>query len=133
MEMSRGHRRLEDRHAESDRNRRDEEEERQKRRVPERVQLAGNDQVEAAEGRLVNDRHDDADDDDGRRNGAEDAQRLVEAQPFEDDRRKLESQDAGIEHHAPADEEHDRPRVPHDQRMPDAVRASEVEQDSSFC
>src|SRR4051794_21768816 len=46
---------------------------------------------------------------------------------FEDDGRKLKREHSGVEHHAIDDLKHDGVRVTHDERMPDVVRAAEIE------
>ena len=50
-------------------------------------------------------------------------ERLVPSQPFEHRGREFQRQHRGVERHAPGHFEHHRVRIPHHQRMPDAVRA----------
>jgi hypothetical protein len=47
--------------------------------------------------------------------------------PLEHDGRELQRQDRRVEHHAPGHLEHDRVRVPEDQRVPDAPGLPQVE------
>ena len=54
-------------------------------------------------------------------------QRLLHAQPLEDNRRKLQRQDGSVKRHAPSHLEHHRVWVPHHQWVPDAVRTAQVE------
>jgi hypothetical protein len=119
--------RLDDRHRAAERERGEEEVERDERRVPERVELRRDDQVEGPERGLVERREEDAEDDEDRHDRVEDVQRLRHLETLEDDRAELEREDRRVERDAPADLEHDRVRVPHDERVPDVPGATEVE------
>jgi hypothetical protein len=119
--------RLDDHHADAAADRRHEEQERQQRRVPQRVQLVRDDEVERSERRLVQRRQQDAGDHQRRAHRQDDAAQPLEPQPLEDHRGELDRQHGGVKHDAPGDLEHDRPRVPEDQGVPDAPRLSEVE------
>ena len=119
--------RLDDRHRAAEGERGEEEVEREERRVPERVELRRDDQVEGPERGLVERREEDAEDDEERHDDVEDVQRLRHLEALEDDRAELEREDRRVERDAPADLEHDRVRVPHDERVPDVPGAPEVE------
>ncbi len=49
-----------------------------------------------------------------------------DVEPFKHGGAEFERQHGGIQNHAPRDFEHDRVRVPHNQRMPNVVPAPEV-------
>src|ERR1039457_3196673 len=94
VERAVGKRALHDHHADARRETRHEEENRQERRVPERVQLARRHEEEGAERGLVERRERDADDDDADRQRPEEPAQLDEAEPLERGGRELEP-----EHH----------------------------------
>ncbi len=57
----------------------------------------------------------------------QDAQRPLQPQALEDDGCELQREHRGVEHHAVGHLEHHRVRVAHDERVPDAVVAAQVE------
>ena len=59
----------------------------------------------------------------------DDSERRVKAETLQDHRAEFQSQDGGIEHDAPGHLEHHRVGIPHNQRVPDAVGESQVEQE----
>ena len=66
----------------------------------------------------------------GNRDPVDPAQWAVPAELLEHHREELQEQHGGVERHAPRHFEHHRVRIPHHQRVPQAVRPAEVEQQS---
>ena len=97
---------LEDRHGQTDRNRRSEEEERQRRRVPERMQLARHDQIKRSERTLVQGREQDAQDDQHGVDLLNPLDGSLQVEALEHVGKEFEEKHSGVSHHA-----HARPRT----------------------
>ena len=95
--------------------------------VPERVQPVGDDQVEGAEGGLVQGGKHHAEDHERQGAAVDPPDRRVQLELLQDDGGELQGQHGGVEDDAPGDLEHHRVRVPHDQGVPEVVRPAQVD------
>ena len=105
-----------------------EEEDQQERRIPQRVQLVGHDQIQGPQGRLVQRGQEDADDHERRDDPPEDALRSRQVEPFAEDRGELQCQHRRVQHDAPGHFEHHGARMSHDQRTPEPMWLAQIEQ-----
>ena len=96
-------------------------------RIPERIELAGNDQVQAAEGRLVECGENYAGDHQRNHDGVQPLELALPAKALEHDGQKFQEEHGGVQHHAPGNFKHHRVVVPHDDGVPDAIRPAEIE------
>src|ERR1700687_1218655 len=119
---------LEDRHGQTNRNRRAEKEERQRGRVPERMQLAWHDQIERSERTLVQGGEQDAQDDQHGIDFLNPLDWSLQVEALQHIGKEFEEEHSGVGHYADPDLEHDRVRVHVDELMPDVPGAAKIEQ-----
>src|SRR5664280_521342 len=92
------HRGFKDRHREANGDGGEKEESGKNRAIPEGMQLVGHDQVNRAQGRLMQGGKNDAADDNGDRNLLENGKRLLEVEMLKHDGREFQRQYRGVEH-----------------------------------